>query len=297
MLLAEDNSLYVNLGHKMVSLDVKNGKMNWSYSNDYGIGPTMMIYKNLIFISHSRSGAITTEECLAIDKFTGKLRWDSEGNHSDPLQLDGSKGYFLDLWPHSDNTEYGVKLDVVDLSTGKILESKFYAPVPEGVDPNTYDVNYEIIAGDKLYYQTRENDVYAYLLDQDGSQKPVLHLDGSLLGKKIAGPYAGKLFFKGYDGIGVVAVKVEDPNHTRIDYPLTNPVNQLNLINSGLYVAQSDGEIYALDVNTGKAMFRYQTSARNFGPFQVSGNTLLVHAEDRLYALDVPAVLLKKLTK
>jgi outer membrane protein assembly factor BamB len=62
-----------------------------------------------------------------------------------------------------------------------------------------------------------------------------------------------------------------------------------------MFVGQTDGEIYVLDDTTGKALFRFQTSARNFEPFHVVNGVLLVQAEDMLYAFQLPKQLLQPL--
>ncbi|MNG08756.1 PQQ enzyme repeat protein [compost metagenome] len=111
----------------------------------------------------------------------------------------------------------------------------------------------------------------------------------------MAGPYNGKLLFENPEKMGLHARKLFD--NASVGYEgINNPISRLDMIDSGLYVGQTDGVIYALNVATGKAIFRYDTGARNYGAFQTAGHTLLVQAEGKLYGFLLPAELAKPLS-
>ena len=48
------------------------------------------------------------------------------------------------------------------------------------------------------------------------------------------------------------------------------------LAGSTVYVAASDGTIYAIDANTGNKLWKYKTGAPIFGTVAISGNALIV---------------------
>jgi hypothetical protein len=76
---------------------------------------------------------------------------------------------------------------------------------------------------------------------------------------------------------------------------LDNTVQRIDFVDSGMFVGQTDGEMYALNVSTAKALFRFDTGSQRFGRFHVADGTLLVQGEDKLYAFAVPAELTKPL--
>ena len=193
--------------------------------------------------------------------------------------------YAENTWPANDGTTHQFRLSVVDLATGETIEERQYIPVPEGVDPLTHQAYASATDGESLFIQAADQTVYQYdYRIQGDAQQPKVY---SSRGQWIAGPYNNKLFFAGEDGRGIEAVKLIDRN--RIYYEgLDNPVSRLDFYDTGMFVGQTDGEIYALDVTTGKALFRFQTNARDFDPFQIVDGVLLASAEGTVYAFELP---------
>jgi|HigsolmetaGSP12D_1036236.scaffolds.fasta_scaffold00535_3 outer membrane protein assembly factor BamB len=283
------DALYVLSAKGLYSIDAATGRQNW-LSDGFLPYETPRIIGDIALVPAVESGAITVTTFYAIDRKTGKMLWRLEGSHEGPLAVWGDRLYFRDTWPPSDSTRYAAQVDAVDLRSGQIVESYPLVPIPDGADPLSQYARKVVMDGRDAYVEASDGSIYRYDLNAGPAAVPPAVFRGQ--GAWIAGPYDGKLFFRKQDGIGLYAVKMFD--RTTVDYPgLDNPVSRLDLIGSGMVVGQTDGEIYVVNVGTARALFRFQTSARSFGPFRVAGNALLVTAEDKLYAFRLPAELLQ----
>ncbi|BBH22721.1 hypothetical protein Back11_40660 [Paenibacillus baekrokdamisoli] len=288
-LSVDGTAIYLSSAAGLISIHSSTGKENWRTA---GLSFPQMPQRvgHTLLVGAVESGAITVNTFYAIDAATGKTLWRLQGSHTGPLKVDGNKLYFLDDWPKNDTSKYFVDIDVVDLTTGKITASKSFFPLEEGKDPMYQYPERVIMDQNDVYAVVGGAGIYKTNFDADISViKPTLIYDS---GKWIAGPYNGKMFFKDEENMGIHGRKIGD--NTDVGYAgLDNPVSRMDIINSGMYVGQTDGDIFAFNVTTGKPLFRYKTAARNYGAFQIVGNTLLAQAEGKVYAFDVPAELRK----
>ncbi|RAP73649.1 stalk domain-containing protein [Paenibacillus montanisoli] len=283
----EGNTLYYASSLGLAAVNLASGQEKWRNTDVNGIP---MKVGNKLLVHAMESGAITVTTTYAIDEANGKTFWRLPGSHSNLLKIEGEKLYFVNDWPKSDTTKFLVDLDIVDLNSGRVLETKSFVPVKQGEDPMYQYASNFAIDGNDVYVGTKDNEVFKYNLHADPAavKAEIFQDDGAW----IAGPYNGKLIYKNRDNIGLHARKLFDKSYVYFQ-GLDNPASRVDLIGSGLYVGQTDGEIYALNVATGKALFRYQTEARSYAPFIVAGSKLLVQAEGKLYAFALPAELRK----
>ncbi|SEO76187.1 PQQ-binding-like beta-propeller repeat protein [Paenibacillus sp. OV219] len=288
----DGTTLYLSTWTGLSSVNLTTGKENWR-STQVNSPSIELKVGNKLLIPAVESGAITVGTLYAIDSQTGRTIWRLSGSHSQLLKAEGTKLYMVDDWPKTDSSKYVSDIDVIDANTGSIISSKSFVPIKEGLDPLGQYPNDVTMVGDNIYVSTRDNELYQYHFNADqATVRPSVLNDN---GQWIFGPYNGKLFYLNSDNIGIHARKLAD--QTAVYYEgLDNPASQVDFINSGIFVGQTDGEVYALNVTTGKALFRYQTPARSFGEFQVSGSQLLVQAEGKLYAFALPAELTKPLS-
>lgn len=286
----DGRTLYLTTSNGLVSVNLATGKENWH--NVVQGSQNMTKVGNLLLNPTFESGAITVNTWYAVDAQTGKTIWRLSGSHSQLLKVEGTKLYMVDDWPRNDASKYVVYIDLVDANTGKVTSSKSFVPVKEGTDPLGQYARRIVMDANTIYISTQNNELYSYNFNADqATVRPSIMNDS---GEWILGPYDGKQFYRGSDNIGIHARKLAD--QTQVYYEgLDNPASRVDFNQSGMFVGQTDGEIYALNVSTGKALFRYQTTARSFGQFQVSGNQLLVQAEGKLYAFMLPAELTKPL--
>ncbi|AZN38257.1 outer membrane protein assembly factor BamB family protein [Paenibacillus albus] len=287
----DGSTLYLTTSKGLVSVNLATGKENWHNTMR---GSQFMTRVGHVLLNPSvESGAITYNTWYAVDALTGKTLWQLSGSHSSLLKTEGTKLFLVDDWPKTDSSKYVVDIDVVDLNTGKVMTSKSFVPIKEGTDPLGQYASRIVMDANNLYISTQTGELYNYNFNADQAtiQPSVMGDNGSW----ILGPYDGKMFYRNGNNIGIHARKLAD--QTAVYYEgLDNPVSRVDVIQSGMFVGQTDGELYALNVTTGKALFRYQTPARNYGQFQVSGSQLLVQAEGKLYAFALPTELTQPLS-
>ncbi|MEC0238333.1 PQQ-binding-like beta-propeller repeat protein [Paenibacillus dokdonensis] len=285
-IFVDGGSLYVFAGGSLISVDLATGKEKWR--NQDGKSLPQRVGGTLLS-GAVESGAITVYTTYAIDPATGKTLWRLSGDHSGLLQAEGDKLYFQDQWPNADYVETSANIDEVDLKTGKITASKKLVAMKANGSP-VYPPSKVVMDGNDVYAAVAREGVYRFNYDADPAVvKPELIADR---GEFIAGPYNGKLFFLNDDNRGIHARKVVDRSQVYYNGP-DNPATRIDMIESGLYVGQSDGTVYALNVSTGNAVFRAQTAARSYGAFQIESGMLLVQAEGQLYAYPLPSELMK----
>lgn len=284
----DKDTIYSNTGKGLLAFNKANGKLKWSNDSVLNIG-SMIVVGDKLFISSWESGAITVDVTYAIDKLTGKTLWRA-GSIPNPLLIKDGYLYSRNTWPANDTSTYQYPLSVVDLSNGKTIEERQFIKIPAGQDALSTQA-YTAAMDDPFLFIQANNSIYRYDYRKPGDeQQPKTY---QVNGKWIAGPYNDKLFFEKNEG-GIQAMKVI--NSERVDYEgLDNPVSRLDFYNTGMFVGQTDGEIYVLNVVTGKALFRYQTAARGFAAFHIENGILIAQAEDTLYAFKLPKQLLESL--
>ncbi|QHW32952.1 PQQ-binding-like beta-propeller repeat protein [Paenibacillus rhizovicinus] len=290
-LKADGSTLYASSNSGLASINLATGKLNWTAGSDAVGHNGMTILGSMLLVGTFESGAITVNTFYAIDKATGKTLWKLEGSHDKLLKADGDTLYFNNDWPHTDESAYVATIDIVSAKTGKVTGSKPFVAVSTALPAMYQAPKYVTVDGNDVYILTQDNKLFSYNLN-DGTDAVARYVtDG---GSFIAGPYNGKVFFQNVDNLGFHARKLVDQSSLFYE-GLDNPASRVDFKNAGMYVGQTDGEVYALNVTTGKAAFRFQTQARNYGPFQVAGSTLIVQAEGKLYAFRLPEELTKPL--
>jgi len=288
-LYAEAQAVYLATGQGLLSVDAVTGHLNWENPDAVGYLETLIVLEDKLLYPTVVSGALTTEVVYAVDKATGKTLWRAGGV---PLQIRDDVGYFQNTWPVHDLSTHGLQVDVVDMETGEVKEKKPFVPIPEGQDRMTFAARQAVMSGDQLLARGADGVVYKHHIDVSPDAANVERMEVG--GEWIAGPYDGKLFFHNQNRLGLYARKTID--RTWVYYEgLDNAVQRIDFVDTGMFVGQTDGEIYALNVSTAKALFRFDTGSQRFGRFHVAAGTLLVQGEDKLYAFALPAELTKPL--
>ncbi|WP_176444707.1 PQQ-binding-like beta-propeller repeat protein [Paenibacillus herberti] len=291
--LADDGALYIFSGTKLASIKISSGKLNWSVPSDSGGSGNTYMLDNILLAGAMESGALTVNTYYAFDKMTGKTLWRMDGSHGALLKVDGDRLYFNDDWPRMDGTEYLAKLDIVNAKTGTIIEGLKYGKPDPNMDNLGQSPKRVTIEGNTVYIVTQTDKVLFYKLTNDPNAVNAKSINTG--GELIAGPYNGKFFYQAPSNLGIYGRKLSDG--TLVYYEgLDNPASQVNFVHSGMYVGQTDGEVYALNVKTAKAEFRFQTDSRRYGPFQVAGNMLFVQGEGKLYAFRLSNDLIKPIS-
>jgi len=277
----------------MESLTVLNrttGKSLWRWSSTGSFLEDVYVVNGLVLVPSTFRTTTPSTFYYAFDIKTGKQKWLLIGSHG-PLQtINGNLLYMEDLAFYEGANTHQLKLDAVDVTTGKVVSSKRYLSLPSANKGVEFGARKLSMVGNFMFVQGFDSSVYRF----DIRQTPPLSVPKPLTSLKnwLAGPYNGKLFFMNDQGDGVTGVKTADG--TRIVYNgLDNPVSRLLLDKSGLYVAQTDGELFFINLTTGRSMYRYQFATQRFASLQVSGSTLLAETEDQAYLFNLPTELLQ----
>lgn len=287
-----DTAIYVTYFHNgggIAAFTRNDGTKLWSNDSFEYMGGVSLQYGDLL-LNTAVSGALTLSVTYRIDPATGDKITQFPWDHT-LLHRDGDRGYYRNQYMSAlFDSEHAFHLNIVDIGTGEIIDSKAYLPLPEEREAMYNQAGKAAIDGGQLFVQDRSGEVYQFHLDAEEGAPPTAVFNTR--DEWIAGPYDGKLFFTDASVFGTVyAVKLID--RTRVNYEgLDNPASRVDLIGRGLFVGQTDGDIYALNVGTGKALFRYASGSRVYGPFRVSGGVLLAQTERGLLAFDLPAELL-----
>ncbi|MCI3922575.1 PQQ-binding-like beta-propeller repeat protein [Paenibacillus sp. TRM 82003] len=282
-LVAEPGSAYVKYPGGLYALDAETGHRRWHNTDAYSHGLPVPL-KDMLLFATSESGAVTHDVTYAIDKATGKTLWEMDGI---PLQVRGDVTYIQYTFINGIQEPYALRIDAVSTKDGSSLDKKVFIPLAEGEDPFVNRAGRAVMNGNDVIAVGPDERLYRMHVDADPANLTAYDLYGSTW---IAGPVAGKLFFRDPDGFGLHGLSTFD--NARTDYNgLDNPVERLDVHGKGLFVGQTDGDVVVFDVAAGKALFRCETDTDAFGPFRVAGDTLLVQTETKLLAFTLPAEL------
>jgi outer membrane protein assembly factor BamB len=290
---AGDDAIYVTSIDGIAAFDRGTGTKRWVNDTFENVGYVSLHGEHLLHMT-AEQGALTVIANYAIDRETGKTIWRLGGSHGALEKIEGDIGWFRDDYAPGFTMDMGpsyARYDLVDLNTGEIVDAKTFGPLPAPADPTVFGGISTVIDDDWLFAAVPTGAVAQFHLEAEEGAKPIASFGGGNH-EWIAGPYDGKLFSLNKTGPSLYAMRLLD--RTPLYYEgIDSPPSRIDWIERGVFVGQTDGHIYALNVATGKAAFRYRTEARAFGPFHVENGVLLAQAEGRLLAFALPAELLQ----
>lgn len=269
---------------------IKDGKFQWRDNYKEPLRKKILFHGDFIIGENELSGAYTYSLLHAFNRKTGKRVWEA-AHYNFPIGAkDGTitAQKLVNLFEPAPLTT----LDTLDIKTGKVLNSVQYNPLK--IDLNKGESGNEgdaWINGDNVLVNFN-SEVYSYPLNADPSKiepkvyKPVVYAPGF---KYAAGPYEGKLIYT--NGRGIYGVKLI--NKTTVDYNagVTGLIARFDLIGKGIYVAQTDGTISAIHLDTAAPIVQLKTNEREFGETLLESGMIVVQAKGKLLAFKQPASL------
>ncbi|NBD24045.1 outer membrane protein assembly factor BamB family protein [Paenibacillus glycinis] len=284
-LYAYEGQLYVQSAD-VTAFRIADGAYLWKQGEFYG---ELMFHGGYMLAAQFVSGAYSYDVLHAYDCKTGKQAWELQ---NEGLPIDARGNILLSerqqtIFDHVLLTT----LDSIDLKTGKIVKTRVYNP--EGVNTakeDFYGPGQAWMQGDDVYIAYGKT-VYRYPLFADSVlTRPDSYVaQGSAGLRYAAGPFDGRLLYS--DGEGIYGVKLANKIPVFYNAGLSNPIARFDLIGHGMYVAQTDGRLVAMDLITAKPLVQVRTGARVFGPTLKAGDVIIVQANGKLIAIKEPAQL------
>ncbi|MBM7569010.1 PQQ-binding-like beta-propeller repeat protein [Paenibacillus sacheonensis] len=287
-LYSDGGRLYVQSAG-VTAFRISDGNYSWKQGDYYG---DLVFKGNYMLAASVVSGAYSYDVLHAVDCRTGKQAWEL-ANESLPIDIRGGI-----LLSERQGTIFNhvllTTLDSIDLATGKIVKTRVYNP--ERVDVakiDFYGPGQAWVQGDDVFI-AYGNTVYRYSLLEDPAtaKRDSYTAQQGVDLRYAAGPYDGRVFYS--NGDGVYGVKMVNKSPVFYNGGMSNPVARFDLIGHGMYVAQTDGRLIAMDLITAEPVVRLNTGARVFGPTLKIGAMIVVQAQGKLIAFKEPARLALK---
>ncbi|MNO46628.1 outer membrane biogenesis protein BamB [compost metagenome] len=272
--------------------NLKDGKLQWRDNFGDKLFEPFMVEGNLVLAQNSVSGAYTYDILHAFDRTTGKELWNTRDYYFPITEINGTlitqrKATLFDALPLP-------TLDSLDVKTGKVVKTVVYNPA--NIDPN----DPEAVKGGSAWsdgnriFITGEKGVYSYPVNVDPAAVTRDNYSYESIGAKLsyaAGPYDGRILFS--NGQSIYGVKMA--NKSVVQYAgITNPIARFDLLGHGMYVAQTDGKLIAIDLISAKPIVQLKTQGRVFGPTLLENGMIIVQSKGILTAFKEPQALKMK---
>lgn len=296
-LVIDKDQLFAAANGDIQAYNLKDGKLQWRDNFGEMLFEPFVLEGNLVLAQNSESGAYTYNILHAFDRITGKELWKSS-SHSLPIAAAGGtlisqrEATLMDLIPLT-------TLDHLDMKTGKLVKTVEYNP--NNIDPeNPVTEEGYISSGgrawiidDKIYISGQKG-IFSYPLNADPATVTRDNYSYASIGANLeyaAGPYDGRILFS--KGQSIYGVKMA--NKSAVQYSgVSNPIARFDLLGHGMYVAQTDGKLIAIDLITAKPIVQLKTPDRVFGPTLLENGIIIVQSKGKLTAFKEPQVLKMK---
>lgn len=290
------NTLFVMNVSETHAFQLKTGKKLWTNIEQYSDwgGDTVIESGDVILRSFLMPGASTSTQLNAIDKKTGKKLWGIYRQGA-PIKIEGDLVYsILDNYvPNLDNPERNVTVSVINLKTGVVKGSRIYRwsakPRPDG---STEYGGLAYLDGDDFYIH-RSGIVAKYDFNHYKADAQPVKTYNDLKDSSSYSPlmkvHRGRILY--INNTNQTPIGIKTVNGQRIGWYGDNPSAQTDIYGKGVYLAQTDGFLHAVDFDSGKPQFRVKTDARSYGPTLKEGGSLIIQTNGRLIGVQLPAAL------
>ncbi|WP_171056497.1 PQQ-binding-like beta-propeller repeat protein [Paenibacillus sinopodophylli] len=298
------DTLYALIDNYTFAVHVKTGKQLWVNTwSPKTTDPQQAYYASLGIMDAGDvvlrnitmyEAAQTTRQLNAIDKKTGKILW-GMNNEDTPFKIEGGLAYLIknNNQPLDEDTERSITFTVINVKTGEVKGSRIYRwNVNDGssIDNDTRTQTY--LDGNDLYIHQNETiaryDFKNYKPDGKPLQtysKPHFDLSSYPLNKV----HRGRILF-GNTQYGAL-FSIKKVNGQYMSWTGDNPSAKTVVYGKGVYMAQTDGILHAVDFDSGKPQFRVKTGARQYENLFKEDGFLIIQTPDKLIGVKLPAAL------
>ncbi|AIQ37926.1 hypothetical protein R50345_26940 [Paenibacillus sp. FSL R5-0345] len=291
-LVLDKDQLFAAANGDIQAYNLKDGKLQWRDNFRDQLFEPFMVEGNLVLAQNSVSGAYTYDILHAFDRTTGKELWNNRDYDLPIAEINGTlvvqrKATLFDTYPLP-------TLDSLDVKTGKVVKTVEYNPANiDPNDPEAFKGGSAWSDGDRIYI-TGEKGVFSYPLNADPATVTRDNYSYASIGSNLeyaAGPYDGRILFS--KGQSIYGVKMA--NKSVVQYSgISNPIARFDLLGHGMYVAQTDGKLIAIDLITAKPILQLKTPDRVFGPTLLENGMIIVQSKGKLTAFKEPQALKMK---
>ncbi|WP_339261069.1 PQQ-binding-like beta-propeller repeat protein [Paenibacillus sp. FSL R5-0749] len=292
------DTLYVIKGSTTFALDIKSGKLRWSADEPLGEGHGTEYLEEangVVLRTFFVQGALTSTQLNAYDKKTGKKLWGHFGQ-GEALQIkDGlvySADYYSPMLGDDDESspERKWKVNAYNLKTGVLKGSQEYTWKIPGDPPYENGYGGIFTNKDKLYILQGDK-IAEYSLTSTKSEPTPLRTFRSPYGENMVwvGITQERLIFRNANTGELTGIKLA--NGQEVQWHGDAPVAQIDVYGKGMYRAQRNGTLLALNMMTGQPAFRVSTGGDLHNTTLKTNGMIIIQAEGKLLGVKLLASL------
>lgn len=291
------NTLYVIYGSQTYALNMKSGKLQWKANESAGEGngtEYLVESGGVVLRSFMVQGALTSIQLNAYDQKTGKKLWGKFGQ-GEAIQIKNGLVYSVDY--HSpmleDDESSPVRkwtINVYNLKTGALKGSQEYSWNLSGQAPYANGRG-GIMASEGKLYMEQDGKIVEYALDQyksgDAPLRTFLKPYGENL--EMLGVAQQRLIFRNPAYGELTGIKLA--NGQNVSWNGDAPVSQIDIYGKGMYRAQRNGTMLAINMVTGQPVFRVKTGGDMYNQTLKTGDMIIIQSEGKIAGVRLPASL------
>ncbi|WP_458461623.1 outer membrane protein assembly factor BamB family protein [Paenibacillus sp.] len=288
------DTLYVIKGSTTFALDIKSGKLRWEANEPLsdGHGTAYLEESNgVVLRTFFVQGALTSTQLNAYDKKTGKKLWDEFGQ-GEALQIkDGlvySMNYYSPMSEDDDSSpERKYQVNMYNLKTGVLKGSQEYTWKIPG-DPPYVNGYRGIFANKDKLYLLQGDKIAEYPLTSNKPGTAPLRTFQRPYGENMVwlGITQERLIFKNANTGELTGVKLA--NGQEVKWNGDAPVSQIDVYGKGMYRAQRNGTLLAINMMSGQSVFRVTTGGDLHNTTLKTNGMIIIQAEGKLLAVKLP---------
>ncbi|WP_017688579.1 PQQ-binding-like beta-propeller repeat protein [Paenibacillus sp. PAMC 26794] len=291
------DTLYVIKGSTTFALDIQSGKLRWKADEPLGEGHGTEYLEEsngIILRTFFVQGALTSVQLNAYDKKTGKKLWSHFGQ-GEAIQIKDGLVYSVDFYsPMLEDDESSPErkwnVNAYNLKTGVLKGSQEYRWTMPGDPPYTNGRGGILVYKDKLYIAQGDN-IAEYSLNTTKSETTPIRTFHQPYGDKmeLLGIVQERLVYKNFETGELKGIKLA--NGQEVQWHGDAPVSQIDVYGKGMYRAQRNGTLLALNMMTGQPAFRVSTGGDLHNTTLKTNGMIIIQAEGKLLGVKLPASL------
>jgi len=291
------DTVYYLLSNYIVAVHLKTGKQLWVNSEplaEYGYSGLQDAGEVVLRVFTINGESNTYNQLNAIDKKTGKKLWGIIDQNV-PIKIEGGLAYSIkyNSQPIDESPERSITISVINVKTGEIKGSRVYRwSITEG-SGDKYDTHISTYFDGNNFYIHHNGIIEIYdFKNYKPESKPLKTYSESTYDRDfypLNKVHRGRILFgKSQNGL---LTSMKTVNGQDLSWTGDNPSALTVVYGKGVYLAQTDGIMHALDFDTSKPLFRVKTGARKYEQILKEDGFLIIQTPDRLVGVKLPAAL------